>query len=123
MDQEKPAWTQDELAMELSGAICRGVYKDVELWIERGADVNRRGYDGYTPLIEAATVGDEDTARLLLQKGANPRAVTSKGDTALRIAWGLGHEAVMRVLASDEKVDALLQRVFPIRLFSGDNKR
>jgi ankyrin repeat protein len=44
------------------------------LLIERGANVNARGRFGYTALHTAATVGDGQCARLLLQAGADVHA-------------------------------------------------
>lgn len=44
------------------------------LLIKRGANINARGRFGYTPLHTAATVGDPQSVRLLLQAGADIHA-------------------------------------------------
>lgn len=40
--------------------------------LDAGADVNRTGDENVTPLMMAAGYGYDDTARLLLQRGAKP---------------------------------------------------
>ncbi|MGB2795946.1 MAG: ankyrin repeat domain-containing protein, partial [Phycisphaerae bacterium] len=46
----------------------------------------RRGYDGSTPLMQAAGQGDEEMVRLLLARGAEVNAVDKQGQTALHRA-------------------------------------
>ena len=57
--------------------------------LEGGADVNRAGESGITPLIMASGYGMMDTVRLLLDRGADPRAEMS-GLNALWAAAGGG---------------------------------
>ena len=57
--------------------------------VEVGADVNRTGKGGITPLIMAAGYGMTGTVRLLLDSGANPRAEMG-GLNALWAAAGGG---------------------------------
>ena len=57
--------------------------------LEGGADVNRTGESGITPLIMASGYGMTDTVRLLLDRGADPRAEMS-GLNALWAAAGGG---------------------------------
>jgi len=40
--------------------------------LDAGADVNRAGHDGVTPLMMAAGYGYDDTVRTLLERGAKP---------------------------------------------------
>jgi ankyrin repeat protein len=40
--------------------------------LDAGADVNRAGHDGVTPLMMAAGYGYDDTVKVLLQRGAKP---------------------------------------------------
>jgi ankyrin repeat protein len=55
--------------------------------IRHGADINKTGYNGYTPLIAAVDAQNDDFAILLLeQEGIDVNAQTSIGTTALRKA-------------------------------------
>ena len=56
--------------------------------IANGANVNRRGLYGQTPLMIAARKGFVEVARLLLDKGADIYARDAKGYTALHCALG-----------------------------------
>ena len=57
--------------------------------IDHGADVNRPSSAGQTPLILAAVGGHKELVKVLLEAGANPRAVNSHGQTPLDIARAL----------------------------------
>jgi ankyrin repeat protein len=49
------------------------------LLLDAGADVNGQGEGGFTALHSAAQSGDEELARLLLERGANPSIETNDG--------------------------------------------
>ena len=84
--------------------------------IEHGADVHGRSKDGvltvsvsqgissqqkgggFTPLIFAARQGDIDTARLLLEKGADVDEAGPGDQTVLMVAIDCGHEALAKFL-------------------------
>jgi ankyrin repeat protein len=73
--------------------------KAVAKLLRQGADVNVSDNDGGTALIFAASCGDEEIVRLLLEKGADVSArYTLTGDTALAIAQRNKHEHVVRLL-------------------------
>ena len=55
---------------------------------EIGFDVNVRDHEGNTPLHNAATRGDNDTIRFLVEKGANVKAVNRSGQTTVDMANG-----------------------------------
>jgi ankyrin repeat protein len=57
----------------------------VRVLLAAGADVNAVDRFGYTPLLYAATIdfGDAETAKALLQAGANPNVPNKEGKTAL----------------------------------------
>ncbi len=54
--------------------------------LDAGADPNRATSRGHTPLMMAAGYGYTDMVRVLLARGANPRAVNWEGATALDLA-------------------------------------
>lgn len=70
----------------------RGGHKDiVELLIDRGADINARGGDRMTPLMQAAAELRADFVELLLKKGASTEGQDeSNGMTALM--WAVANE-------------------------------
>jgi ankyrin repeat protein len=53
-----------------------------------GADVNARDLNGYTPLHHAAARGDNDLIEYLVTKGADPMAVSRRGQTTVDMANG-----------------------------------
>jgi ankyrin repeat protein len=68
--------------------------------IDKGANVNWRGVNGFTPLIIAARHTDNvDLVKLLIEKGADVNADDNTGQTALMQAAWFGHADVVRVLA------------------------
>ncbi len=60
----------------------------VETLTARGADVNKGGAAGLPPLAAAVQMEHPALARLLLEKGANPRADAGHGKTVLQLAEG-----------------------------------
>ncbi|NOY23291.1 MAG: hypothetical protein GXO70_07260 [Acidobacteria bacterium] len=61
-------------------------FKTALLLLENGADPNHQSHDGSTPLMWAATRGNETMIRLLLNHGANPDIKNQKGQRAVDIA-------------------------------------
>jgi len=57
-----------------------------ELLLAKGANINAKSNDGFTPLYEAAYAGHEDVAELLLAKGADVNAKVNDGKTPLQVA-------------------------------------
>ena len=73
---------------------------------EQPSALEQRNADGWTPLMMASYAGSEECASLLLQVGADVRAVCKDGDTALHYASAQGHMDIIRMLA---KAGALLE--------------
>ena len=55
---------------------------------ELHADVNARDFNGFTPLHNAATRGDDDLIKYLVSKGADVKVVSRKGQTTVDMANG-----------------------------------
>lgn len=63
---------------------------------------------GATPFVRAAQSGDTVLMKLLLQHGADPKAVTKNGDSALHAAGGIGWvEGVTYEWSKEENVQAI----------------
>ena len=85
----------------LSCAAYSGMLTIVDLFLERGADVNHNANKyGLAPLHLAAIGGHDDVCTRLLEKGAVPGAKDKRGRTALTYATRLGHDTVRRRLAA-----------------------
>ncbi len=55
-------------------------YEIIELLITFGADIQQRGFNGFTPLHSAAAGNDPKAIELLLSHGADPTAKTNVDD-------------------------------------------
>lgn len=83
----------------------------VRLLLDGGADLERRGHDGFTALGAAAWQGQRSTVRLLLHAGADPHRLGSSGHAALHLAALAGHaDLVQDLLAAGVPVDLLNAR-------------
>ena len=93
--------------------------KKTRLIMARGADVNAHEHNRLTPLMVACAVhGNVATVRYLLDKGADPKAVSATGEDALERASLKGDPEMIRLLlasgadarhADKENETALLQ--------------
>jgi ankyrin repeat protein len=61
--------------------------------------------EGGTPFLRAAESGDIPVMQLLLGKGADPKAVTKAGVTALMVAAGMGHKPTIR--GGEQPIEAM----------------
>ena len=83
----------------LHAAVKSGDLAAVNDLIARGAELEARTPDGWTPLIEAVRQ-DVRIVTALLDAGANVNAATAMGYTALQRAAGQGRAEVVRLLLS-----------------------
>jgi len=72
----------------------------IPLLAQRGADINARDGDGWTPLMWASWSGMPGVVGKLLELGALPNAADKKGNTAVSIAAQRGLTEVVRLLAA-----------------------
>ena len=55
---------------------------------ELGADVNAKDKNGYTPIHNAASIGESELVQYLADKGGNVRAISNNGETTADMANG-----------------------------------
>ena len=79
--------------------VSKGTPQQVQAAIRKGADVNARGDDDWTPLMEAAWYNlNPEVISTLLRGGADARAQTKDGYTALMYAAGRQSPTVITML-------------------------
>lgn len=77
----------------------RGKTEEVRRLVQdEGVPVDTRGSLRMTPLIMAARMGHEDTVRVLLEHGADPNLVDSRGWTAQQWAQDGGYQQIAAML-------------------------
>lgn len=79
-------------------AIAEGRVEVAKSLIQKGADVNVKAEDGYTPLHGAVTAGHTEIAKLLIQNGASLDTKGEKGNTALHFSAWLGRAEITKLL-------------------------
>ena len=85
--------------MSLTDAAVEGNIEAVRQHIEAGTDLNERNPgSGTTALIAAASFGQNETAGLLVEAGADLEVKNNEGSTALHTAAFLCREKIVRAL-------------------------
>lgn len=79
--KEKPLFTGDD-----GRRLAKPAKKSLDILLRLGAQINKGSIYGWTPLMEAAKTNRSEMAYELLQRGANWKAKTKEGKTALDIA-------------------------------------
>ena len=82
----------------LGKAARQGDLARLKSLLDSGADPNRRGGNGNSPLLEAVAAGQAAAARVLLAAGANPNLASSGGRTPLIEAAHGGRVEIARML-------------------------
>jgi ankyrin repeat protein len=90
--------SQEETIEALLRASLIGHIPAVEALLDAGLDVNAKGQNGWTPLLEAVFGGHTDTIRVLLDRGADVNATDQTGWTPLMEAAAKGRTEVVKTL-------------------------
>lgn len=91
-------------------AVRHGHVQIAELLLDRGAQVN--GVAGFHPLSEATDRDDENMAKMLLRRGADPSQPGDFGRTALHAAAERDHPGLILLLL-DHGADINAQKILP----------
>jgi len=75
-----------DVSPPLLGAVILGSFETVQFLVSKGADVNPRANDGFSPLTWASMYGQDKIVRFLVSKGADVNARDGYGQTPLRLA-------------------------------------
>ncbi len=100
------AITSQSFLFDINGATIEGHSDVVEVLLKRGANANERNAFGDTALIAAASQGDVETVKHLINAGADVNVVSFnagdsnllRGATALKAAAAFGHTDIVEVL-------------------------
>lgn len=85
--------------VDLPMAVISGQIKAVEQHIAAGTDINKKDpMSGSTPLISAATFGQKEIAKVLIDAGADLSITNNDGATALHAAAFFGRVEVSKLL-------------------------
>lgn len=84
----------------LHGAACNGRSEIIELLLEFDPtlDINMQDVNGKTTLHDVARLGNENTAKVLLDHGADPTIKDKFGRTPIRIAREVNHSKILQML-------------------------
>ncbi len=86
------------LFLDLMFVTLIGNKEEVELLINKGADVNSKDISGGTVLMGAALNGHIEIVKLLIDKNANLNATDNESNTALIYATMNGHKDIVELL-------------------------
>ncbi|KAL3525038.1 hypothetical protein ACH5RR_013410 [Cinchona calisaya] len=90
-----------ELALRVNSAAYYGDLQQLKNLIRAGANLNKKDYDGRSPLHLAASRGYEDVAQFLIQEGVDIDVADNFGNTPLLEAIKSGQECVASLLVKE----------------------
>jgi hypothetical protein len=82
----------------LRRAIGKGFADGVRLLLEKKADPNVKGEEGWTPLMLAVYENSAEIARMLIDNGADVNTARNDGRTALHLAGQYGRGDIVKLL-------------------------
>ncbi|WAO94557.1 NACHT domain-containing protein [Fusarium falciforme] len=97
---------RSSLGKSALGIACANGSRDVDILLEKGADMTAADNNGGTPLFAASNNGHVEVVKLLLEKGADMTIANNIGLTPLIAASRNGHVEVVKLLVGISSVDA-----------------
>lgn len=94
--EERRAVDRAAATLALSDAVAAGDVAGVRAAVAAGADLEVRGSEGRTPLVEATKARRTEIAVLLLQAGADPNVQDDMEDSAFLYAGAEGLDEILR---------------------------
>ena len=91
----------DILRELLFDAASDGDLAGVQAELDKGADVNAKNKDGWTPLNFATDGGHKEVAELLIANGADVNAKDDQGSTPLKFAAYRGQKEIVELLIAE----------------------
>lgn len=93
-----PTVVTPEIGVKLNVAAMDGNESAVLDLLNKGANVNTRGYKNITPLMFAALNGHVNVVNILIEKGADINSKDSDGKTAAMHATEKGYSNIVKIL-------------------------
>jgi ankyrin repeat protein len=92
-------YSDDDVSFTFGMTVTSEMLETLKMLLAAGADVNRAGPSHQTPLMLACEYGEPETARILLDHGANPNPKAPPGDiTPLMLAKRDGDASMEKLL-------------------------
>ena len=122
---ERPAVQEGDTEVDIFSAVVLSNLDEIEAYIDRGGDLEKRDPSGSTPLQVACLFGRDEAAIALIQAGADVEARNDKGDTIeafLQLDWKTtaGIAGMFRIPVVEDEV--LEGRRNIIRVLKSENK-
>uniref|UniRef100_A0A182QNZ4 Uncharacterized protein n=1 Tax=Anopheles farauti TaxID=69004 RepID=A0A182QNZ4_9DIPT len=92
----------------------------VEFLVQKGADVNRKDNEGWTPLHATASCGFLSIARYLIENGADLASINSDGELAVDLASSDAMEDLIQLHLDEQGIDCEEARQAEERIMLSD---